>query len=57
MAAIAENQATISPVPVNRAPIASMDRRPGRRRVAAAAIAGYAFDLRDGKELDGKELV
>lgn len=68
MATIAENQATISPVPLpaNQAPIASTDRRPERRRVAAWAIARYAivfaallyviamvaaFLLRGGKEL------
>ena len=46
MATIAEKQVMISPVPlpVNQAPITSTEIRPGRRRVAAAAIAGFAFD-------------
>jgi MFS family permease len=46
MATVAKNLSPISPAPLpaHQAPIDAADRQPGRRRVAAAAIAGYAFD-------------
>ena len=47
MATVANRLSTVSPAPLpaNEVPIASTDRVPGRHRVAAAAIAGYAFYL------------
>ena len=46
MATVAEQLSTISPAPLPVQPAHSVapERVPGRRRVAAAAIAGYAFD-------------